>query len=341
MSERARHQEAFEAAVKAQAGAANPNVSAFATANAGSGKTKVLIDRVARLLLRREDGRPGAEPDSILCVTYTRAAANEMLTRLFRTLGDWAVKEDDSLREALAKLEGRIPESYSRDDLRDARRLFARALETPGGLRIETIHAFCARILRRFPLEAGVVPGFTEMEDRDARALWQAAKERAILEAAKFAPGDLALITREAMNEGASSALDALKASGAAVMRFAERHDFVIDRMMKALRADLGAPHETPEEILATAMGEALPRDAIREALRALLTGTTTDQKRAEALEQTLTAETPEAIWAAYAPFFLTEKGEFRAQNPYTKKIGELYPLLPEYFQITLRGRLR
>src|SRR5690606_26476667 len=119
------------------------------------------------------------------CITYTRAAANEMLTRLFRTLGDWAVKEDDKLREALSKLEGRAPEKYSREDLRDARRLFARALETPGGLRIETIHAFCARILRRFPLEAGVVPGFAEMEDRDAKALWQAAKDRAILEAAQ------------------------------------------------------------------------------------------------------------------------------------------------------------
>ena len=334
MSDHVQHKEAFKAATKAQADAANPNVSAFATANAGSGKTKVLIDRVARLLLRREDGRPGADPDSILCITYTRAAANEMLTRLFRTLGDWAVKEDDSLREALAKLEGRAAESYSRDDLRDARRLFARALETPGGLRIETIHAFCARILRRFPLEAGVVPGFTEMEDRDARALWQAAKERAILEAAEAAPDDLALITREAMNEGASSALDALKGSGAAVMRFAERHDFVIERMMEALRADLGAPRETPEEILTAAMGEALPRGAIREALGALLSGTATDQKRAEALERTLAADTPEAIWAAYAPFFLTEKGEFRAQNPYTKKTGELCPLLQEYFQI-------
>lgn len=326
--------DAFAAAIRAQANAANPNVSAYATANAGSGKTKVLIDRVARLLLRREDGRPGADPDSILCITYTRAAANEMLTRLFRTLGDWAVKEDDKLREALAALEGRSPEIYSRDDLRDARRLFARALETPGGLRIETIHAFCARILRRFPLEAGVVPGFAEMEDRDARALWQTAKERAILAAVESAPEELALITREAMNEGAASALDALKGSGAAVMWFAERHEFVIERMMEALRADLGAPLESPAEILAAAMGDALPRDVIREAMGALLKGTATDQGRAEVLAEVLLAETPEAVWAAYAPFFLTEKGEFRKTNPYTKAPGQLCPLLPEYFQI-------
>lgn len=334
MSDPQAHETAFLEAIRAQAGAANPDVSAYATANAGSGKTKVLIDRVARLLLRREDGRPGAEPDSILCITYTRAAANEMLTRLFRTLGDWAVKEDDSLREALSRLEGRDAGSYSREDLRDARRLFARALETPGGLRIETIHAFCARVLRRFPLEAGVVPGFTEMEDRDAKALWQAAKERAILQAAESAPEELALITREAMNEGASSALDALRTSGAAVMRFAERHDFDIDQMAAALRADLGAPLESPSDILSAAMGAALPRAVIKEVMAALSKGTSTDQDRAQVLEEVLAAPTPELIWQAYAPFFLTAKGEFRAQNPYTKKTGELFPALPEYFQI-------
>ncbi|MFN7177673.1 MAG: UvrD-helicase domain-containing protein, partial [Thermaurantiacus sp.] len=142
MSELTDFQTAYAAAIKAQADAADPSCSAYATANAGSGKTKVLIDRVARLLLRRPDGRPGAAPDSILCITYTRAAANEMLTRLFQTLGSWAVMEDDSLRAALGKLEGRGPATYDAEDLRKARALFARALETPGGLRIETIHAF-------------------------------------------------------------------------------------------------------------------------------------------------------------------------------------------------------
>ena len=334
MSDPQTHEQAFQVAIAAQADAANPNVSAYATANAGSGKTKVLIDRVARLLLRRADGRPGAEPDSILCITYTRAAANEMLTRLFRTLGDWAVKEDDSLREALAKLEGREPDGYSREDLRDARRLFARALETPGGLRIETIHAFCARILRRFPLEAGVVPGFTEMEDRDARALWQAAKERAILNAAESAPEDLALLAREAMNEGAASALDALKRASAAVLRFAERHDFDIEAMTSALRVDLAAPLETPEEILQDAMGASLPREMIREARDALLQGTATDQNRAEVLSAVLAAETPAAAWEVYSSFFLTSTGEFRKQNPYTKTPGQLCPALKEYFEI-------
>ena len=85
----------FEAAKKAQSDAARPTQSAWVEANAGSGKTKVLIDRVARLLLRQPDGRPGAAPDSILCITYTKAAANEMLARLFSRLGDWAVASDE------------------------------------------------------------------------------------------------------------------------------------------------------------------------------------------------------------------------------------------------------
>ena len=151
--------EAFLAAIGVQAAVANPAVPAFVSANAGSGKTKVLIDRVARLLLRRDDGRKGAEPDSILCITYTKAAASEMLTRLFKTLGRWSVMEDPKLRSELARLEGRDEAAYTPDDLKAARALFARALESPGGLRIETIHAFCSRILRRFPQEAGVLPG--------------------------------------------------------------------------------------------------------------------------------------------------------------------------------------
>jgi len=164
---------AFEDAKRAQADAANPAQSAWVEANAGSGKTKVLIDRVARLLLRRPDGRLGAAPDSILCITYTKAAANEMLARLFSRLGDWAVASDEDLRRSLSQLEGRDPADYTDEDFSEARRLFARALETPGGLRIETIHAFCARILRRFPLEAGVSPGFSAIEEDEADLLWR------------------------------------------------------------------------------------------------------------------------------------------------------------------------
>ena len=156
----------------AQRLAADPRASVFVTANAGSGKTTTLVDRVARLLLG------GAQPEAILCVTYTKAAAAEMQRRLFDRLGNWAVMEDDDLRERLSELQGFGRDDFSPADLSAARALFARALETPGGLKIQTIHAFCEKLLKRFPLEAGVSPGFQVMDDRDADEIAGEAHER-------------------------------------------------------------------------------------------------------------------------------------------------------------------
>jgi ATP-dependent helicase/nuclease subunit A len=155
----------------AQARAADPAINAFVMANAGSGKTTTLVDRVARLLL------DGSKPDAILCLTFTKAAAAEMQRRLYQRLGAWAVKTDEDLREDLGKLEARAPEAYDRAGLSRARALFARALETPGGLKIQTIHAFCEQLLRRFPIEAGVSPGFRVIDDAEAAAVSAIARE--------------------------------------------------------------------------------------------------------------------------------------------------------------------
>ena len=146
--------------------ASDPDASAFVTANAGTGKTWTLVARVARLLLR------GADPAAILCVTYTKAAAAEMQTRLFDQLGRWAVATDKALKSALADLDEPV------GDLARARRLFARALETPGGLKIQTIHAFCETLLKRFPLEAGVSPTFQVLEDAEAQIVAAHARDR-------------------------------------------------------------------------------------------------------------------------------------------------------------------
>ena len=143
--------------------AANPANSTWLAANAGSGKTRVLIDRVARLLLG------GVKPQRILCLTYTKAAASEMQNRLFKRLGEWAMLDATALSLELATLG--LPPDPGAEDLRAARQLFARAIETPGGLKIQTIHSFCASLLRRFPLEAGVTPHFSEMDDRTAARL--------------------------------------------------------------------------------------------------------------------------------------------------------------------------
>ncbi len=157
--------------------AADPRLSAFVTANAGSGKTSTLVNRVARLLLER------VSPEAILCVTYTKAAAAEMQRRLFDRLGEWAILPDapdgdrPGLRDQLARLEGRDAGSYGPEELSRARALFARALETPGGLKIQTLHAFCEKLLRRFPLEAGVAPNFKVMDDAAAAEIAASARE--------------------------------------------------------------------------------------------------------------------------------------------------------------------
>ncbi len=152
---------ARNAASRQQVRAARPDASTWLAANAGSGKTRVLTDRVARLLLN------GVRPEHILCLTYTKAAASEMQNRLFQRLGDWAMLENDPLGKALSEL----GVDTDTERLNHARTLFARAIETPGGLKIQTIHSFCAALLRRFPLEAGISPQFTEMEDRAADLL--------------------------------------------------------------------------------------------------------------------------------------------------------------------------
>jgi len=146
-----------------QVQAATPNFSTWLSANAGSGKTRVLTDRVARLLLEE------VEPQHILCLTYTKAAASEMQNRLFKRLGVWAMQDADALANELRELG--VDRKIDKDELRKARTLFARAIETPGGLKIQTIHSFCASLLRRFPLESGVSPQFTEMDERATNLL--------------------------------------------------------------------------------------------------------------------------------------------------------------------------
>ena len=135
-------------ATDSQRRATTPGHSAWVEANAGTGKTKVLTDRVTRLLLDR------VKPERILCLTFTKAAAAEMRNRLAGQLGRWAMAEDAALDEAIETLIDRAPEAAERVV---ARRLFARVLDAPGGINILTIHAFCQALLKRFPLEAWMV----------------------------------------------------------------------------------------------------------------------------------------------------------------------------------------
>jgi ATP-dependent helicase/nuclease subunit A len=153
--------------------ASNPGVSAFVSAHAGAGKTKLLIDRLLRLMLS------GADPARILCLTFTKAAAAEMAIRLQKALGKFVTLPDAALDDALkALLVTPSPEARHL-----ARKLFATVLDLPAGMRISTIHAFCQSLLRRFPLEAGVSPHFRLVEERDARVALEAAREAALPQA--------------------------------------------------------------------------------------------------------------------------------------------------------------
>ncbi len=180
--------------LRAQATAADPAASVWVSANAGSGKTHVLTERVIRLLLE------GTDPSKILCLTYTKAAAAVMQNRVFIRLSEWAVLPDEELAERLKSLEGRRPGDAR---LAAARRLFARVLETPGGLKIQTIHAFCEAILHQFPLEANIAGHFEMMDDLMQAALVGEAR-RQLLEAA-HGGGDIELVAAFA---------DVLQASG-------------------------------------------------------------------------------------------------------------------------------
>ena len=279
--------------------AADPKLNAFVTANAGSGKTKTLIDRVARLLLR------DVKPASILCVTYTKAAAAEMQRRLFDVLGGWSVMPDDALRAKLFDLEG---ETAPRDELglSNARTLFAKALETPGGLKIQTIHAFCERLLRRFPIEAGVSPGFTVMDDQAAALI--AGEARAAV--AGYALDVEGLLSDAYARLAVSLDFDSFEQMFSA---FEQKRDAIADYVERVggltgmqghvwkTCTDLDEP--TSVEAIADAAYASLNRRLYNEAADVLSGGTKTDIKCADGLRGTA------SIADALAVFF-TAKGE-------------------------------
>ena len=308
-----------------QRAAADPDYCVFVEANAGSGKTRVLVDRVARLLLR------GAAPERILCVTFTKAAAGEMQTRLFRKLGEWSTLPDPALA---AELESLDPEAAGdRDALAQARRLFARALETPGGLKIQTLHAYCERLLRQFPLEAGLPPGFETQEEAESRRLQLECLLTLYARAEAEPTGPVAKAIAVLLASVGPGAPDTL-----AAFAIGRRHELAraLDRagsaqaLMNAASAALGVP-ATLTEAAAKADGwlEA-ERGALEAAHSALASSKAkSDLEMAGLLENALNAAHvhPVAAFDAYCGFLLTGKGEIRKRF-FTKALGDTYKIL-------------
>ncbi|MHB1204032.1 MAG: double-strand break repair helicase AddA [Rhodospirillaceae bacterium] len=285
-----------------QGKASHPASSVWVSASAGSGKTKVLTDRVLALLLA------GAAPQRILCLTFTKAAAAEMSNRIAERLAQWVTKDDGPLIDDIARL---LRVEPTPESVANARRLFARVLDAPGGLRILTIHAFCQSVLRRFPLEARVAPHFTVMDERDSAEALKTAQE-ATIAAAQGANAALAralaVITARVHEINFAEVMADLVSSRGKLAKSLERHGSV-ERVIAATGRALGlAPGESETTVVAAACAEAaFARAKLQRAVTALSQGTDTDQARAAAIGAWLTADNRTAGFAVYCEAFLTQ----------------------------------
>src|SRR6266851_4654958 len=265
-----------------QARASNPAASSFVSANAGSGKTHMLVQRVIRLLLS------DVPPEKILCITFTKAAAANMAERVFSTLGHWVTLDDAALDAAIR--ESGIPHSNAK--LRKAaRKLFACALETPGGLKVQTIHALCTRLLQQFPFEANVPARFAVLDDRDQTEMMERANLKVFLEASR----DPQSATGQALLTAMASAADVTFKD---VVREAclSRDHFMswtdaagnADAAAAQMSAELGVdPGDTIEDVEREIVdGPHLPRSRWREVALVLETSSKADQKQAVRLRE-------------------------------------------------------
>ncbi len=306
--------------LKAQADASNPASSAWVSANAGSGKTFVLSRRVIRLLLA------GTDPGRILCLTFTKAAAAEMAARVFETLASWAKLGDADLALELAALEGRPPDARL---LSTARRLFARALETPGGLKIQTIHAFCERLLHQFPFEANVAGHFEVLDERDAKALTVEARHATLARAAAAPHGVLG----QALETVLSLVSDVTHEDS--IAEFIDKRDRLagwidaagnLDAAIAQLHQALGLKRgDSIERFRAAIVTEcAFSRSDIARLVGLMRSGKGTDIGAAARLAPFLDASDDAGRAAALLDFFTTAAGDLRvAEKIVTKTVKD------------------
>ncbi len=295
-----------------QRAASDPAASAWVSAHAGSGKTHVLTQRVVRLLLE------GVAPARLICLTFTKAAAANMSERVFRTLARWTLMPDDKLRAEIIATGAPTP-----DDLDIARRLFAIAVETPGGLKIQTIHAFCERVLHLFPFEANAPADFRVVEDLERLELVQAARAQTLAAAADDPALEAALarVSLETWDGGFDAALDALFG----------RRDLLrdADELIARLPAALGlAPDETEAEIERRIIHDGLPCNEWMAIADMMANGSKTDAGIAETLRVAARHAPLGSCVEPYMSVYLTDKGTLRARVA-TAAVEKISPGLP------------
>ena len=283
--------------------AADPARSVWVTASAGTGKTRVLADRVLRLLLR------GADPERVLCLTFTKAGAAEMVTRIQDDLARFAGLNAAALRQELRVLLGR-PAEQREVDL--ARALLVRILDLPAGLPVMTIHSFCQSLLRRFALEAGVPPHFEVLEPRDADELMAAGLDAVLEDPA--ADLDRALETLAVLvgERGFQEGLDALRQDRLRFERGLERAGGR-DGMVRAVADRLGVdPDATRKQLCREACAASFDSPGLAAACRALAGGGKHDQMAGPIIETWVRADLEERLKTleAYKGVFLNKEGD-------------------------------
>lgn len=307
-----------------QAEAADPDASVFVSANAGSGKTHVLAQRVIRLLLA------GVDPAKILCITFTKAAAANMADRVFGQLAGWISLDDPALD---AKLKGLGVKSITSRDREQARKLFAAALDTPGGLKVETIHAFCTRLLQRFPFEAGVPAHFSVLDDRATDELLDRSTMAVLLDAtaAPNSPPGRALTS--ALAAAADQTLRDLVREAVfrrhALTAWIDAHGG-LQGALENLATSLGVTSDDTVEAIDKAIvdGPILPASEWASVAAVCKAGTANDQKQCARFTAAAAARGTEQI-EAYLDVFLTGKRE-RRKSLVTSGIAKKHPALAE-----------
>lgn len=291
--------------------AADTMASVWVGASAGTGKTKVLTDRVLSLLLG------GTPPQRILCLTFTRAAAAEMANRVRDALGAWAIAPQKKLEHWIEDLTGAPPDAVL---LTHARRLFGAVLDCPGGLKIQTIHAFCESLLRRFPVEAGLQPHFQLMDERTARELLNQSGEEVLARAMGETPGAgpglaeaLAVIAGQVDGRAFHDLMNRFANDRLRLSRLLQR-SAGIEGAAREIAAALGIdPGRSPDHVIAEACADsAFDVAGLRTALAVMQEGSKQDRGRAERIAPFLAADAGErpALLGDYRKGFLTDKGE-------------------------------
>lgn len=300
---------------KVQRQASDPSASVWLTANAGTGKTKVLTDRVLRLLL--DDNAP----EDILCVTFTTAAAALMQKRIRRELSIWTISNDADLNKRLQKLTGRKPDAAMRDH---ARQLFSRFLEAPEGIKIQTIHSLSQTLIQKFPIESGVPPSFKVMDEEDAYNLLRDAQAE-ILNAVQDRPNStlaeaVRLITPEVGEEQFISLVNDIVSHRKTFRRILAQHGG-LQKTVSEVYSYLGAPEDMRPRDIKFLMGddhasavEGPDMGALYHAVEILSGGSKTDKDRAETLKLWLDASAEERalMFDEYTKIFLTDSGDIR-----------------------------